>query len=204
MSRRHSQSLYAFPAGELSRAAIAVDSIPTLTTPRLILRPFVIEDGPAVERLAGAREVADTTLNIPHPYPEGGGAAWIESQATTLAAGKGFTLAITLRETQALLGAIGLAIDSDHSRGELGYWITVADWGRGYATESARAIMTFGFGVLGLHRIQARHFTRNPSSGRVMEKLGMRFEGINRDAYFRWGRFEDVAVYGILSDEWKD
>jgi RimJ/RimL family protein N-acetyltransferase len=181
-----------------------VESIPTLTTPRLILRPFTVEDAPAVERLAGAREVADTTLSIPHPYPEGGGAAWIETHADTWKSGKGFTLAIARRETpDALLGAIGLSIDRDHLRGELGYWINVADWGRGYATESSRAIMSFGFSELGLHRIQARHFTRNPSSGRVMEKLGMRFEGINRDAYFRWERFEDAAVYGILASEWK-
>lgn len=156
-----------------------------------------------MERLAGAREIADTTLSIPHPYPEGGGARWIETHAATWQSGNGFSLAITLREApDELHGAIGLSIDQAHSRGELGYWISVADWGRGYATESSRAIISFGFSELGLHRIQARHFTRNPSSGRVMEKLGMRFEGINRDAYFRWGRFEDAAVYGILASEW--
>src|SRR5687768_17427188 len=104
-----------------------MESIPTLTTPRLILRPFTVEDAPAVERLAGSREVADTTLSIPHPYPEGGGAAWIETHAATWKSGKGFTLAIALRETpDALIGAIGLSIDRDHSRGELGYWINVA------------------------------------------------------------------------------
>ena len=60
----------------------------------------------------------------------------------------------------------------------------------------------FGFGKLELHRIQARHFTRNQASGIVMQKLGMQLEGVNREAYLRWGRFEDVTVYGILAQEW--
>jgi RimJ/RimL family protein N-acetyltransferase len=62
--------------------------------------------------------------------------------------------------------------------------------------------MELGFGTLALHRIQARHLTRNPSSGRVMQKLGMRLEGINRDAVRKNGRFEDLAIYAILADEW--
>ena len=178
-------------------------SIPSLTTSRLLLRPFTSADGPEVERLAGAWEVADTTLNIPHPYPEGAGAEWIQNHAEAWAAGTGLTLAMALsRAPGAIVGAISLSIDSEHSRGELGYWIAADHWGSGYATEAAGAVMSLGFSELALHRIQARHFTRNPASGRVMAKLGMRFEGINRGVYFRWGRFEDVAVYGILAEEW--
>lgn len=179
--------------------------IPTLTTPRLVLRPFTPSDGSDVERLAGAWEVADTTLNIPHPYPEGGGAAWIETHGAAWAAGAGLTLAVALRAAPAaLVGAVSLTIAREHARGELGYWIAGDAWGRGYATEAARAVAAFGFGQLELHRIQSRHFTRNAASGRVMQKLGMLFEGVNREAYFRWGRFEDVAVYGVLAQEWSD
>lgn len=58
-------------------------------------------------------------------------------------------------------------------------------------------------GELGLHRIDGRHFVRNAASGGVLQKLGMRFEGVHRDAYLRWGRFEDVAVYACLAFEWK-
>jgi hypothetical protein len=50
--------------------------------------------------------------------------------------------------------------------------------------------------------IPRRHFTRNVASGRVMQKLGMRLEGIHRDAFCRWGRFEDVAVYAVLASDW--
>jgi ribosomal-protein-alanine N-acetyltransferase len=177
--------------------------IPSLTTRRLALRPFAPADGPEVERLAGAWEIADTTLQIPHPYPKGGGAAWIATHGARWIEGAGLTLAIALRESPVvLLGAISLDISREHARGELGYWIAATEWGHGHATEAASAVIDFGFSELKLHRIQARHFTRNPASGRVMQKLGMSFEGVNRAAYLRWERFEDVAVYGILAHEW--
>lgn len=177
--------------------------LPLLTTPRLVLRPFQSADGSQVERLAGDWEVADTTLNIPHPYPEGGGAGWIRTHAAAWEDGSSLTLAIVPRDRpEKLIGAVSLAIAPEHSRGELGYWIALAEWGHGYATEAARALAAFGFGELGLHRIQARHFRRNEASGRVMQKLGMQFEGVIREGYLRWGRFEDVSCYGVLAHEW--
>lgn len=175
---------------------------PTLTTARLLLRPFVASDAPAVERLAGAWEVADTTLRIPHPYPAGSAAAWIAEHETAWNAGQRLPLAVARAEApDELVGSIALAIDAEHSRGELGYWIGVPFWGHGYATEAARAVVSFAFTSLGLNRVQARHFLRNPASGRVLEKIGMRLEGVHRQAYRRWGRFEDVAVYAILAAE---
>jgi RimJ/RimL family protein N-acetyltransferase len=155
-----------------------------------------------VQTLAGAREVADTTLQIPHPYPDGAAASWIDTHKGAWEAGTGVTYAITLRPEGALIGAIGLAISRSSAWGELGYWVAVPHWNHGYCTEAAHAVLRFGFDVLGLHRIQARHLTRNPPSGRVMQKIGMRLEGVHRDAVRKWDRFEDVAVYGILAPEW--
>src|SRR6476620_2727177 len=77
----------------------AMSSQPTLETPRLTLRPFVPEDGPTVERLAGAREVAETTLTIPHPYPPGGGAMWIATHASGWESGTTVTFAMVDRAT---------------------------------------------------------------------------------------------------------
>ena len=176
--------------------------VPRLLTERLILRPFREGDGPSVEQLAGAREVADTTLTIPHPYPIGGGAAWIATHADAWNRGVDLTLAICDRnETEAVLGAISLRVSQAHRHGEIGYWIGAAYWGRGYATEAARRLTDYAFATIGLRRVQGRHFTRNTASGRVLQKLGMQLEGIHRDAYLRWGRFEHVAVYAILASE---
>jgi len=177
---------------------------PRLVTERLLLRPFTDIDGPAVERLAGAREVADTTLSLPHPYPIGGGAEWIATHASAWERGERLSLAICSRgASEDLLGAMGLHISMTHRHGEIGYWIGVSSWGKGYATEAARALVGYAIAELGLHRLQGRHFSRNPASGRVMQKLGMQLEGVHRDAYLRWGRFEDVAVYGILAFKWR-
>ena len=177
---------------------------PTLRANRLTLRPFVPDDAFDVERLAGAREVADTTLNIPHPYPRGGAARWIALHEPAWVEGTGATFAIVANETGKLVGAVGLTIKRQFERGELGYWIAKDHWGRGYATEASKAIIDFGFGTLGLHRIQAHHLVRNPASGRVMQKLGMRQEGIERDAVIKWGRHESIALYSILEPEWRE
>jgi [ribosomal protein S5]-alanine N-acetyltransferase len=180
------------------------DSIqPVLTTERLVLRPFVWEDAAAVQRLAGAREVADTTLNIPHPYEDGMAEQWIESHAAAFAAGRLVSYAVTDQPSGGLLGTVSLHLEPTHARGELGYWFGVPFWGKGYATEAARALVDFGFAHLQLHRIQARHFVRNPASGRVMQKLGMVYEGTLRQDVCKWGRFEDSAIYAVLAEEWR-
>lgn len=177
---------------------------PRLVTERLVLRAFVPDNGPAVERLAGAREVAEMTLTIPHPYPSGGGAAWIATHGDAWQRGEILSLAICERaDEDAVVGAVGLVLAAAHRHAEIGYWIGRDWWGRGYATEAARAVVAYGFTELRLHRILGRHFTRNPASGRVLQKLGMRLEGTHRDAYLRFGRFEDAVVYGLLEGEWR-
>lgn len=175
---------------------------PTLTTERLILRPFILADAPTVRLLAGAREVAETTLNIPHPYPDGSAEQWIATHPQRFADGTLATFAIVERQRRAVVGAIGLAIEPQHALGELGYWIGVPFWGRGYATEAAHALLSYGFTTLHLNRIQARHFLRNPASGRVMQKVGMSHEGTFREAMRKWDRFEDIALYAVLAAEW--
>jgi [ribosomal protein S5]-alanine N-acetyltransferase len=178
--------------------------IPTLQTDRLILRPFTPVDGPRVKDLAGAREIADTTLNIPHPYPEGAAENWINGHAQEYAEGKGLTLAVTLRDG-ALIGAISLlGVSSRHRRAEIGYWIGKDFWGHGYCTEAAGSIVSFGFTRMGLNRVYGHHMTRNPASGNVMKKIGMTHEGTLRRHLERWGRFEDIECWGILASEESD
>jgi len=175
---------------------------PTLETPRLLLRPFTIADAPTVQQLAGAHEIADTTLNIPHPYPDGAAEQWIAAHPAAFADGTSATFAIVLRAPNVLGGAISLRIEQRHQHAELGYWISVPYWNQGYTTEAATALLSYGFSVLQLHRIYARHLTRNPASGRVMQKLGMTFEGIQREHVINGTQFEDLACYGMLRREW--
>lgn len=175
---------------------------PLLQTERLLLRPFELADGPDVQRLAGDRAIADTTLNVPHPYEDGMAESWIATHQPRYEAGELCNFAIVLRGSEELIGAVGLVIVPRFEQAELGYWIGKAHWGKGYCTEAARAVLECGFTTLRLHRIHASHLPRNPASGRVMEKLGMRHEGLRRGHVKKWGVFEDIEQYGILRDEW--
>ncbi len=173
-----------------------------IMTERLRLRPFCSDDAPEVKRLAGAREIADTTAAVPHPYEDGMAEAWIKGHDQELRRGSAFHWAVTLREEGALIGAISL-MDVDHDAGlaELGYWIGAEHWNNGYCTEGARAVIGWAFDSLSLNRVHAHHFSRNPSSGKVLKNAGMHHEGSRRQHFTRWGRREDIELYGILASD---
>jgi ribosomal-protein-alanine N-acetyltransferase len=175
--------------------------VPVLTTPRLVMRAFVPEDAPAVQAHLQDREMASTTATVPHPYPEGEAAAWIAGHAAKHEAGEAVILAMTLRGDRTLVGCMTMRMDMAHRRGDLGFWVARAYWGRGYATEAADALTRWGFRALGLHRVHAANMTRNPASGAVLRKIGMRHEGTLRGHLLKWGMLEDLEVWGILEDE---
>ena len=174
--------------------------IPELETPRLRLRPFHERDVPEVVRLAGRPEIAATTLHVPHPYARSDAETWLASHGPAAAAGTGFTFAIVTRDDR-LVGAIGLELVPRHRRGEIGYWIGVEHWGRGYATEAGRAILDFGFSALGLNRIEAHAFPENPASSRVLGKLGFRLEGLLRHHVVKDGVPRDGCFHSILRSD---
>jgi ribosomal-protein-alanine N-acetyltransferase len=175
-----------------------------LRTARLLLRFHKQEDIPALVRLAGAREIAATTLNIPHPYSEVDARKFLAESAEDFRAGRTISFAICKQPGGELCGGAGLAISETHQRAELGYWIGLPFWGMGYATEAARAVVAYGFSNLGLHRIHAHYFAENTASGRVLEKIGMRPEGRLRNHFQKWNRFIDVENCGILSEEFQE
>lgn len=177
-------------------------AVPTLTTERLTLRAFTLADANRVQQLAGAFAVADTTGHMPHPYEDGMAEDWVGGLDAEFDVKEAATFAITLRDTGELVGAIGLTIHSHDQHAELGYWLGVPYWNRGYMTEAARAILQFAFENLKLNRVYASHFARNPASGRVMQKAGMHYEGTLREHFVRWQKPEDLVYYGILKHEW--
>ena len=167
-----------------------------------MLRAFALTDAKDVQRLAGERAVADTTLNVPHPYEDGMAEKWIATHQPKYESGELANFAITLREGKDLIGAIGLAVDRRFDRAELGYWIGAPYWNRGYCTEAGHALLAFGFTELNLNRIYSSYLARNPASGRVMHKLGMVREGLCRQHVKKWGRYEDLVLYAILKEDW--
>lgn len=174
---------------------------PTLRTKRLVLRPFSFEDAPVVQRLAGDRDIAATTVNIPHPYEDGMAEAWIATHQDRFEKGEQAAFAITISSTEELIGAVGLGIRTEYRRAELGYWVGKPYWNHGYCTEAAATVVQWGFDALGLERVYATHFAGNHASGRVMQKLGMKHEGTLRGHIYKWGVPQDLECYGILRSE---
>jgi len=179
-----------------------VSATPTLRTARLVLGAFEPGDAVELQRLAGEREIADTTLTIPHPYAMDHALAWIGNQRKESARGRAENFAIRLSTGSSLIGSVGLRdIDAEHLQAELGFWVGREWWGHGYAREAAAAVVRFGFDTLGLNRICAHHMLRNPAAGKVLRHIGMQREGLLRQRVRKWGIHEDVVVYAILRDD---
>lgn len=166
----------------------------------VLLRPFQAGDAPRVQALAGEREVAEATALIPHPYPDGAAMAWIAAQAGDWAHGREYTYAITLAGDGLLVGAIALRPRATE-RENLGYWIGRRHWGRGYATAATRAVIALAFGLLDLDLLGASHLTRNPASGRVLEKCGLQLLRTERRNHR--GAEEEFCVRALTRVAWE-
>jgi RimJ/RimL family protein N-acetyltransferase len=164
---------------------------------------LALSDTARIAHLAADREIADTTLSIPHPYEEDMAREWIATHAEALRKNEGVSLAVVLGETGELIGAVALRLDPGHGRAELGYWIGKDYWRRGYGTEAARAMLAYGFDTLDLHRIYAHCLTRNPPSARVLQKIGMSPEGKLKQHVKKWGVYEDIDTFGILRSDFE-
>jgi [ribosomal protein S5]-alanine N-acetyltransferase len=177
-----------------------VPIVPELRTERLLLRAYRPEDVAELVPLVGAAEVAATTLRIPHPYTAEDAHAFLN----LLAGDPTLTrFGIWVAETNEMCGGIGLNLELPHRRAELGYWIGVPFWGKGYCSEAAQEIVRYGFQELELNRIYAHHFSGNDASGRVLRKLGMKYEGQLRQHIVKSGRLIDLECYGLLASEWR-
>jgi ribosomal-protein-alanine N-acetyltransferase len=154
----------------------AMDKQPILKTDRLTLRPFDLSDARQVQALAGDRRVSEMTVNIPHPYEDGLAEQWISRHPENFAARRAVAFAVTLSESGDLIGTVSLT-QLTRDDGNLGYWIGLPYWNRGYCTEAVKALTHFGFKYLELPQIYARHLSHNVASGRVILKNGFRHIG---------------------------
>lgn len=174
-----------------------------LITERLMLRSLRRDDIPALLPLIGAREVAATTLRIAHPYTLDDAENFLKYTEGVWQKGEGARFGIFLREGEQLCGGAGLVVNHEHHHAEIGYWIGVPFWGNGYCTEAVRELLKYGFKQLKLNRIHSNHFANNPASGRILQKVGMKHEGILRKHCCKWGEYLDVELYGLLASEYQ-
>ena len=175
---------------------------PALETKRLLLRKITLDDAPAVFAYASDPQVplympwaphqsiAETYEYLAHVidrYQQGWPGPW----------------GIVHKGDAKLIGTCAYGSwEREHRRAEIGYVLHRGYWGQGYMTEVVRAIVDFGFKRMGLNRIEARCEAPNVGSARVMEKIGMSYEGLLREQMYEKNRFRDMKIYSILRREW--
>lgn len=176
--------------------ACAMSAIPVLTTERLVLRSFHDDDAPAVARILSVPHMSAHTLRFQHPYPVEMARDWIGQHNAWAEQGLHFQWAITLPDDN-LVGTVSLALERERAYGDLGYWIGVDCWNRGYATEAVRAVIDHGFNALYLARIEAKCFSSNAASIRVLENSGLALEQLLPGYIVDDGQARDVNLYAI-------
>ncbi|MGR7945505.1 GNAT family N-acetyltransferase [Paenibacillus sp. M.A.Huq-81] len=171
----------------------------------MLLRRYKKEDAEAVFEAAGRREIAETTVSIPHPYPRETADWWVSFANENFEQGKAYEWGLFKKESpNVYVGNCGfVSVSAEHRNGELGYFIHSDYWNAGYATEACQAIVEFGFNILGLERIKGRCFARNIGSKKVMEKAGLLVEGLAKHEVLKWGTFEDVWHLAVIRSEWQ-
>ncbi|GEJ47967.1 GNAT family N-acetyltransferase [Chryseobacterium sp. ON_d1] len=171
---------------------------PIIETERLILSKLEEKDIPFIVEYLQHRIYSDLTSNIPYPYTESDARFWLRMSKDAFENNTGYTFGIRNKEGH-IIGAIGLH-DREDDKAELGYWLGIPYWNKGYVTEAAKAIVDFGFNELGFHKIFATHFIHNPASGRIMEKIGMEQEAVLIQEIKKDEEYFDLVRYSIFNN----
>lgn len=172
-----------------------------LTSENVVLRKFETGD---IERFVDAIRESENSVGSWLPwwktnYDREDAALWFRCCDEKIAAGSAFDIGIFDKKTGLLLGSVAInGIDAANRIGSLGYWVRESQQGNGYCTEAVRRISEFGFGDLGLSRLEIVVLVDNIASRRVAEKCGARLECIAENRIMYQGQPSAAAVYSLL------
>ena len=182
---------------------------PELGSDRLILNQIKPSDIPEIVTYASNIKIVENTRTMPHPYHEEDAIAWMNMANQGFKAKNNFLFAIRFKKTQALIGGIGLTLDMENNRAELGYWLAEKFWSKGFTTEAVQTILKFGFEQLKLNKVVAVYLTTNQASGKVMIKNGMTKEAEFKNHDVKRGRsiadkdYVSLTQYRMLKGEYE-
>ena len=175
--------------------------MPTLETERLILRPMRVSDSVDMFEYARNPEVSKYLTWNPHPDITHT-RSYLEYLGGRYRLGTYYEWAVIHRESGRMIGSCGFSsIDTLNNCADIGYVMNPAFHGKGLMTEAARCVRDFGFDVVHLHRIEGRFMTENAASRRVMERIGMHYEGVRRGALLVKGAYRDIGMCAMLSTD---
>lgn len=175
-----------------------VFAMPTLETPRLVLRRIALRDAEDIFAYSADEEVARHVL-WPAQRSVGEARDYCRYMLRRYRQDEPSSWGIELKASGHLVGTIGyMAYNEENATVEVGYSLARWLWNEGYMTEALGRVIGYTFDAMDVNRIEAQHELTNPASGRVMEKCGMRREGVLRQRLYNKGKFVDVALYAIL------
>ena len=180
----------------------------TLSTARLVLRPIRAEDARSIWPHVSDPDISRYMSWDPHESIEQTN-AFIAEAVERRSRGTALTWVVTDRTSGELFGLASLiAVLRTHralryDKAELAYWIGKPYQGRGYATEACRAIIGYAFEGLRLHKLTVAHDDLNEASKRLIETLGFRKIGIEKEHFQKHGRWIDHVLYEMLQREWR-
>ncbi len=171
---------------------------PVIQTNRLLLRKFTLKDKEAVLAYGSDEETLKYLV-----WPGITDLAAAEKVITVYYAKTG-VYALGLKDSNQCIGCIDIRIEPQHEKASFGYILHRDYWNNGYMTEALTAILELCFNELELNRVEATHYAGNEGSGKVMEKSGMKFEGVALQEVKIKGIFHDVVHYGITRSQWNE
>lgn len=174
-----------------------------LRTPRLLLRPHVPGDAPALFAVFSDPRVMRYWSTPPWRDPDAA-RAFVERDQRQLAAGEYLRLGIVREADGSLVGSCTLFnLVAQCRRAEVGYVLARDAWGHGYMHEALTALLDHGFGEMALHRVEADVDPRNAASVRSLERLGFVKEGLLRERWIVGDEISDSALWGLLALDWQ-
>lgn len=175
-----------------------------LETARLILRPFVKEDAPAMYRNWASDPEVTKFLSWPTYKTVDTAYEILNIWVPQYRDDTFYQWAIELKEIGEVIGSISVVnFDERVDMAEIGFCIGRSWWGQGMMTEAFQAVVDFLFGEVGVQRIEAGHDPNNPASGAVQRKCGLKYEGTLRRSIRSNQGITDKTVMAILKEEWE-
>jgi [ribosomal protein S5]-alanine N-acetyltransferase len=167
----------------------------------ITLRPWLIEDVPALAKLANNKKIADNIRDsFPYPYSLKDARKWIRSVLPILP-----HCNFAILSGNEIVGNIGLVTKENIYRKniEIGYFISEQYWGRGFATLGIKAITSYAFNNFGVIRVYAEVFSDNIGSRRALEKAGFIHEATLKNAIIKNDEIKDSCIYSVLKENFK-
>lgn len=177
--------------------------IPSLHAPDLLLRPLRVEDAELLVPLMRDPRVAEPYVLPRYPWSLADAHAQIAAMEADFEANRRLDLGIEPQVEGRVVGVVSLGFAPAHDRAELGFWVGQPYWRQGHAGAAARLLLQWAFEERRLHRVSARTLGDNPRAAGLLQALGFTREGLLRQHQYHWGRFRDVAQWGLLAHEWR-